>query len=131
MKKVLLILGIVFLLNIIKGYSQNSIIIEDERIYRRISKEQLEKWKSEDPIQIIYLNYLYKDSYVIKNKQGSVSPNIDPGRTDIMNFDHARKENERISFIVSPWGDYIELKSKKEVETEFEKIKKEFHSSQE
>ncbi len=131
MKEVLMILVIISLLNITNGYSQYSINIEDDRIYRRFSKEQLEKWKSENPSRIIYLNYLYKYSYEIKNQRGSISPNLDPGRTDIMNFDHARKENERISFVISPWGDYIELKSKKEVETEFEKIKKEFHNSQE
>ncbi|MCX7745098.1 MAG: hypothetical protein N2167_11090 [Flavobacteriales bacterium] len=111
---------------ILTANSQISISVEDERIYKRFSKEQLEQWQSENPIQILYLNYLYKDSYVLKNNQGAVSQNIDPSRTDIMNFDHTRKENERVVYIVSPWGDYIELKSKKEVEEEFNLIKNKF-----
>ena len=119
--------GIISLLIVINGNSQTSVNIEDERIYRRFSKEQIEQWKSEDPMQIVYLNYLYKDSYIIKNNQREVSPNIDPARTDIMNFDHTRKENERITYVVSPWGDYIELKAKKEVEDEFGVIKKQYN----
>lgn len=124
-----MLLGIISLLIVINGNSQTSVNIEDERIYRRFSKEQIEQWKSEDPMQIVYLNYLYKDSYIIKNNQREVSPNIDPARTDIMNFDHTRKENERITYVVSPWGDYIELKSKKEVEEEFKEIKNKYHQT--
>lgn len=118
-----MIFGFISLLFITKANTQNTVTIEDERIYKRFSKEQIEQWKSDNPLQILYLNYLYKDSYLIKNHQGQVSQHIDPARTDIMNFDHTRKDNERITYVVSPWGDYIELKSKKEVEEEFEKIK--------
>lgn len=123
-----MLIGFISLLFITKANTQNVVIIEDERIYRRFPKEQIEQWKSNNPLQILYLNYLYKDSYLIKNNQGAVNQNIDPARTDIMNFDHMRKENERITYAVSPWGDYIELKSKKEVEKEFEKIKIEYLS---
>lgn len=124
-----MILGIILLLFKTKANTQNFVSIEDERIYKRFPKEQIEQWKSDDPLQILYLNYLYKNSYLIKNNQGQVSQNIDPARTDIMNFDHTRKENERITYVVSPWGDYIELKSKKEVEQEFEIIKNEYLSN--
>lgn len=126
-----MIIGFISLLFITKANTQNTVTIEDERIYKRFTKEQIEQWKSNDPLHILYLNYLYKDSYLIKNNQGLVSQNIDPARTDIMNFDHTRKENERITYVVSPWGDYIELKSKKEVEQEFEKIKNNYlHTKQ-
>lgn len=126
-----MIFSFILLLFITKANTQNAVTIEDERIYKRFPKEQIEQWKSDNPLQILYLNYLYKDSYLIKNNHGQVNQNIDPARTDIMNFDHTRKENERITYVVSPWGDYIELKSKKEVEQEFEKIKNNYlHTKQ-
>lgn len=96
--------------------------LEHPRIQVRYSQQEIDYWRSNDHKKIMYLNYLFKDSYVLINEHGAISTQFDPARTDILNFDHLRKENERVRFVISPNGDTIELKSKKEVEAEWKAI---------
>lgn len=123
-RNILLFCIILFFTTSLKAQRYSCTEIEHPRILVRFTQTQIENWRIHNRSHIMYLNYLFKDSYIIGNDNGSVSHIIDPARTDIMNFDHLRKENERIRFPISPNGDYIEIKSKKEVEIEWGSILK-------
>lgn len=107
--------------NSIAQNNQSNSIPMDPRIEKHFSEAEINRLK-EMPLVVKKLNYYFRDSYIVVPSTMSDAEPIDLMAIDARDFENQRHPTERKTIIISKYDDTLVLKSKEEVEKEYDKI---------
>ena len=107
---------------IAQSNQKSSQLTLDPRIETHYSAAEIKALKQTNPLEIKKLNYYFQDSFIIIPSTSPGAEPIDLWTIDVKRFENQRHATERKTIIISKYDDKLILKSKEEVEKEYDKI---------